>query len=106
MAVNLVRTSRKLCQALNARGDKITFNTKQFMGNEGRVHTYYSINRAVWNPERNKYYHEELYSSSSMVRITLYLRDMWYKVNGWELPTDQEQWNNIRKGLEQGDTNG
>jgi len=26
---------------------------------------------------------------------------MWFKENGWELPTDQEQWNAIRKELEE-----
>lgn len=75
------------------------------MGKDSRPHSYYSINKAEWNDERGKYLHTELYSSTSMVRIVLYLRDMWYKENGWELPTDQTLWNEIRADLE-GKNNG
>jgi hypothetical protein len=38
-----------------------------------------------------------------MVRITLFLRDMWFEENGWELPTDQEEWNAIREELKRND---
>ena len=99
MATNLAQTSKKLIQALNSRGYKVTFSSKQFMGKEGQPHNMYSINKAIWDDEKGKYRHEELYSSTSMVRITLFLRDMWFEANGWELPTDQEAWNNIRKEL-------
>jgi hypothetical protein len=100
MAANLLATSKKLVKALNSRGHKITFSYKQFMGKEGKPHNYYSINRATWSEEKGKYLHSELYSSTSMVRIVLFLRDMWYKENGWELPTDQEKWNAIRSEME------
>ena len=99
MATNLVQTSKKLVLALNSRGYKLTFNTKQFMGVEGEPHNYYSICKAVWDEDKHKYLNQEIYSSSSMIRIVLFLRDMWYKENGWELPTDQEKWNNIRREL-------
>lgn len=99
MATNLMQTSKKLIQALNSRGYRLTLSTKQFMGREGQPHNMYSISRAIWNEEKEKYSHEELYSTTSMVRITLYLRDMWFDANGWELPTDQESWNKIRKEL-------
>lgn len=100
MAGNLFVTSRKLLTALNSRGHKLTFNTKQFMGTEGRPHNYYSICKATYSKEHKKYMHSELYSTSSMVRIVLFLRDMWYLENGWELPTDQKLWNSIREDLE------
>ena len=99
MATNLVQTSKKLIQALNSHGYKLTFSQKQFMGREGRPHNMYCINRAIWNEERGRYSHEELYASTSMVRITLFLRDMWYEENGWELPTDQELWNDLREEM-------
>jgi hypothetical protein len=99
MATNLMQTSKKLIQALNSRGYKLTFSQKQFMGKEGQPHNMYSINRAIWNADKHKYSHEELYSTTSMVRVTLFLRDMWFEENGWELPTDQEAWNVIRKDL-------
>lgn len=109
MATNLMKTSKKLIQALNNEGYKLTFSMKQFIGRDNLSHNYYSINRAEWNDERKRYNHYEVYSSASMVRIVLFLRDMWFKHNGWELPTDQELWNKIRSDLQEKevlDTNG
>ena len=100
MATNLMQTSKKLIQALNQRGHKLTLSTKQFYGKEGQPHNMYSISRATWNEEKRKYSHDELYSTTSMVRITLFLRDMWYKENGWDLPTDQEMWNELREEMQ------
>ena len=102
MATNLMQTSKKLIQALNSRGYKLTFSTKQFMGKEGQPHNMYSINKAIWNDEKRRYSHEELYSTTSMVRVTLFLRDMWFQANGWELPTDQASWNSVREELKNG----
>lgn len=99
MATNLMQTSKKLIMALNCRGYKLTLSTKQFIGKEGQPHNMYSISRAMWNEEKRRYSHEEIYSTTSMVRITLFLRDMWFEENGWELPTDQEAWNRIREEL-------
>lgn len=99
MAANLMQTSKRLMQAINSRGHKLTLSIKQFIGREGQPHNMYSVNRAFWNEEKGKYIHEELYSTTSMVRITLFLRDMWFELNNWELPTDQEAWNRIREEL-------
>lgn len=99
MATNLMQTSKKLIQALNSRGYKMTLSTKQFMGKEGRPHNMYCICRALWNEEKGRYSHEDVYNTTSMVRVTLFLRDMWFEENGWELPTDQEEWNAIREEL-------
>lgn len=99
MANNLMRTSKKLTQALNSRGHNITFSIKQFMGTEGRPINMYCLSTATWDEEKRKYMHSELYSSPSMVRIVLFLRDRWFTENGWELPTDQPQWNAIREEL-------
>ena len=99
MGANLMQTSKKLVQALSSKGHKLTLSTKQFMGKEGRPHNMYSLNLAIWNEEKSRYSHEEIYSTTSMVRMTLFLRDMWFEENGWELPTDQEQWNAIREEL-------
>jgi len=101
MAVNLKKTGQKLMQALNSRGYNLTFSTKQFMGREGRPINMYCINKAIFDDSKNKFINKELYSTTSMVRIVLYLRDMWFLENGWELPTDQELWNKIREDLTQ-----
>lgn len=99
MASNLYRTSKKLISALNARGYQLITTTREFMGKEGQPHKYYIINKAVWNDTKHKYDSIEIYAATSMVRIVLYLRDMWYIENNIELPTDQAQWNQIRKEL-------
>ena len=101
MAGNLAQVVKKLTLALNTKGHKLTYSVKQFMGREGEPHNYYSICQAVWDEEKNKYVNQELYSSTSMVRIVLFLRDMWYKENDWELPTDQEKWNEIREQMKE-----
>lgn len=100
MAVNLLGTSKKLMAALNTHDYRLMFSMKQFMGREGKPINYYSINQAVWNEDRHKYDSVELYSSASLLRIVMYLRDMWYKEIGRELPTDQPLWNKVREGLE------
>lgn len=99
MGANLMQTSRKLVRALNSRGYKLTLSVKQFIGREGQPHNMYSISEATWDDEKRRYKHNELYSTTSLVRIVMFLRDMWYEENGWDLPTDQERWNTIRKEL-------
>lgn len=99
MGANLMQTSKKLVQALNSKGRKITLSTKQFIGKEGQPHNMYSISEATWNEDKRKYSHEELYSTTSMIRVTLFLRDLWFELNGWELPDDQELWNDIREEM-------
>lgn len=90
---------QKLLKALNLKGEMLLYSKKQFMGKEGQPHNLYTISKAVWDADRQKYGSTEIYKSTSTVRIALYLRDMWFSVNGWDLPTDNEMWNQIREGL-------
>lgn len=96
------KSINKLIQALNMKGEMLLYNKKQFMGKEGTPHNLYVISRAVWNADKGKYGSVDLYKSTSTVRIVLYLRDMWFTVNGWELPTDNEMWNQIREAIDNG----
>lgn len=93
---------KKLINALNMKGEKLLYNKKQFMGKEGKPHNMYVISKAVWDDRKGKYGSEDIYKSTSTVRIVLYLRDMWFSVNGWELPTDNEMWNQIREAMNNG----
>lgn len=99
MAVNLMGTARKLTRALNTRDYNLTLNAKQFIGKDGNPHHYYTICKGVYNPDRGRYDHTEIYGTASMVRIVLFLRDMWYRENDWPLPMDQPLWNTIREEL-------
>ena len=100
MAVNLIKTSKKLMQAITMKSDRmLTFSMKQIRGREDKIITLYIVCENVYNPDLGKYQNVEIYSSSSMIRITMYLRDVWDILNGIELPTDQEIWNDVREGL-------
>ena len=96
---DLRRTAKTLIKALNTRNYRLTFAQKEFVGAEDKVHTYYSVNQASWNKDKHRFDHSELYGSTSLTRIVLYLRDMWYLENKWDLPMDQEKWNTIRESL-------
>ncbi len=98
---SLKNTSKTLMKALNTKGLIITYGSKEFMGREGIMHNYNTIYQSHWNPEKNRYDSVAIYSSPSLVRICLYLRDFWCIVNDEELPTDQEKWNKIRLELQE-----
>ena len=87
----------KLIRALNTRGLMLMYNKKQFMGVEGQPHNLYTVTQAKWIPEKHKYGSVEVYKSTSTIRVVLYLRDLWFSINGWEIPTDNEMWNKIRE---------
>lgn len=106
MAVNLLKTARKLMSALNTRGYNLVYGSKQFIGREGKTHTYYSVYQAVWDEDKQKYLNQEIYGTTGMVRLTLFLRDMWFMENGWELPTDNEMWNQLREEIKEEIANG
>lgn len=102
MASNSVMI-HKLQQALNMRGLRIMYSTSQFYSEkQDRPVTIYHIKQAEWDDGRGKFVNQELFNSTSQIQIVLYLRDLWYIVNGKELPTDNETWNAIREKIQQG----
>ena len=93
----------KLQQALNLRGEMILYNTSQFYSTEqDRPVTVYHVKKAVWDEKKGKNINIELFKSTSQIQILLFLRDMWYEVNGWELPEGDEEWTTIRERLKNG----
>ena len=98
------KLANKLLGALNYEGMDLTYNTKQFKGKEGRVMTMYWIGRNEWDPDKHRWENKELFRSVSLLRVVMYLRDMWYTLQGTPLPTDQVEWNMVRRSLkEKGD---
>lgn len=93
----------KLQNAINDKGYKLLYSTSQFYSEQQeRPVTQYIIKQVVDNPEvtgtnnkRKSYI--ELYKSTSQIQIVLFLRDFWYEINGWEVPTDNEQWNEAKQ---------
>ena len=52
----------------------------------------YVLKKAYWDEDKGKNRNIELFSTTSQIQIVLYLRDLWYELNGWEVPTDNETW--------------
>ena len=101
MASNLVMI-HKLQHALNdKKGMKIMYSTSQFYSeDQNRPVTIYHIKEAKWDKHMQKWINVELYHATAQIRIVLFLRDLWYTVNGKELPKADEQWEEIRKTID------
>jgi hypothetical protein len=46
----------------------------------------YKITQSVYNPQKGNYNHKELFTSASEIQIVLFLRNLWYLVEGKEIP--------------------
>ena len=103
MAKKFTPTIKKLQRAINDKYDKhILVNKTQFYSKEAeRVLEIIVIKQAIWDNEKEKFRNIELFSSASDVQIVLWLRDYWYKLNGWEIPQDNEQWIVARQKYEE-----
>ena len=100
MASNTVMI-HNLQKALNLRGMRIMYSTSQFYSEQqDRPVTIYHIKQAVYDSGKQKFVNQELFNSTSQIQIVLFLRDLWYTINGKELPTDNEKWNAIRERLQ------
>lgn len=90
---------KKLQTAINQRfGAKLLLNrTQWYSKDQDRPITTYIIRQAVWDESKQKYTNVELFKSTSEIQLVLFLRDMWYELNGWEVPKDNETWNEIKK---------
>ena len=91
----------RLQQAINQKyNQKILYQTKQFYSDQDdRPVTKYCIKKAVPDESTGKNRNIDLFSSYSQIQIVLYLRDMWYTLNGWEVPTDNQMWNEIKEKI-------
>ena len=90
---------KKLQRAINEKyGSRILINKTQYYSEKSdRPMELLVVRKAIWNEEKQRYKNVELFSSPSDVQVVLYLRDMWYELNGWEVPTDNEEWNSAKK---------
>ena len=93
---------KKLQRAINDTfGSKILVNKTQYYSSDAdRVLELLVIKKAIWDEEKQKFKNIELFSSPSDVQIVLWLRDYWYELNGWEVPTDNEEWNKAKQAYE------
>lgn len=77
----------KLQVALNSKGLRILCNRSQFFSDQqNRPVTIYKISQSVKNETTGKNNHVELFSSASEIQIVLFMRNLWYAVNGKPIP--------------------
>lgn len=99
MASNTVMIHR-LQQAINGKGGKLLYSTTQFYSEEqNRPITVYHLKQAVYDEEKGKNTNVELFKTTSQIQVVLFLRDFWFDLNGWEIPNDNEQWNQTKLRL-------
>lgn len=89
---------KKLQQALNLKGDMLLYSTSQFYSDkQQRPVTVYCLRRAFLDEETKKTKSIELFKTTSQIQMVLYLRDMWFSVNGWEIPENNPTWDKIKE---------
>lgn len=89
---------KNLQRAINNKGGAILYNTKQFYSFEqNRPITVYIVRQAMYDEQKKRSVSTELFSSTSQIQILLFLRDYWFQMNGWDVPTDNEQWNKAKE---------
>lgn len=92
-AAGQTRTIKKLQQALQMEGELILISTSQFFSLEKQTTvTRYHIKKQVQSGEKYKSSQVELFSSCSQIQITLFLRDYYYEIKGYEVPQDNPYW--------------
>ena len=94
MPAGQTRTIKKLQQALQFEGEFILITTSQFYSAEKKQPvTRYHVKKQIQSEdERYKSSQIELFSSCSQIQITLFLRDYYYEVKGYEVPHDNPIW--------------
>lgn len=101
-------TIKKLQRAINAKvEDKILINKTQVYHQDTDIVTeIIHIKKVICDSTTKKNKYIELFYSTSDVQIILFLRDYWYELNGWEIPTDNEEWNKVREKFVKDNGNG
>lgn len=93
MAKKFGPTIKKLQNAINQHSDLhiVVNKTQYYVQDSGKIAEIIIVKKAVVD-DKGKTKYEEMFSSGSDIAITLFLRDLWYEINGWEIPRDNEYW--------------
>lgn len=103
MAGSYLHTAKRLQTACRKLfGVKLLINSRQWYSDDkDMAMTLYVIQEVMYDDAGNKK-NIELFKTYSQIQLLLFMRDYWYKLNGWEVPTDNEKWEAIKKKYEQG----
>ena len=98
---NFARLAKKLQSAINQRtgdGAKLLINTQQWYSKDkGRTVTSYVIKQSITDGDKLYRQNIELFRTYSQVQMVLWLRDYWYELNGWEIPHNNETWEELKR---------
>lgn len=84
--------AKRLQTAINQySGAKLLINTSQWYSDKkSRPVTYYIIRQGQGKQSNT------LFKTYSQVQMVLWLRDYWYHINGWEVPSDNMEWEEVK----------
>lgn len=96
---NYAQLAKKLQTAINQRaGAKLVINTQQWYSQDRkRPITIYIVRQVFEDPTTNHKKSIQLFRTYSQIQMLLFLRDFWYDLNGWEIPTDNKMWEELKE---------
>lgn len=81
-----VEMIRKLQIALNSKGLKVLCNRSQFFSEvQNRPVTMYKVAQSYMT-STGRTSHKTLFESASQIQVVLFMRNLWYAVNGIPIP--------------------
>lgn len=91
-------TIKKLQMAINQIfKEQLLYERRQFYSaQQNRPINMYVIKKTIFNTAKDRLDTIEMFKTSSQIQVILYLRDYWYELNGWEMPTDNPEWNMVK----------
>ena len=90
-------TAKKLQNAINSRsGAKVTIGTSQFYSVDKKRPVMSYVVRESF-PDDDYHASTVIFKTYSQIQLVLFLRDYWYELNGWEVPTDNKVWEEIKR---------
>ncbi len=98
MAGNFMKMARKLQTAIKQKYNiNLLINTNQWFHNEKNTAiNVYSVKQSVYNEAKQKNVTTDLFVTYSQIQLLLFMRDLWYELNGFELPTDNPVWEQLK----------
>lgn len=98
MAGTYLHTAKRLQTACRKLfGVKLLINSRQWYSEEkDMAMTIYIVQQVIFDEVGNKK-NIELFKTYSQIQLVLFMRDFWYKLNGWEIPTDNKKWEEVKK---------
>lgn len=93
-----IRTARKLQNACKkVFGVKLLIDQRQWYHKDrDTALTVYTLYQAMID-ENDKRSKVKLFQTYSQVQLVLFMRDFWYNLNGWEIPTNNKVWEGIKQ---------